>query len=208
MKFKIFSLVFILALCVAFATNANAQYMTQDLIFIKAGYIPNYTVTVDEENADDYELKGFALQGEYNLNFSGFWLGFGMEYQYMTEDSTGEEYNHSFILPMASVKVAAVGGLYLGGGLAGKYLISTEEYAGGYTAKKNIDLWLNAIMGYHLPIGEGIFLDFEGRFGWNLTNNQFSEFETSAGDMEVELKNAYDMTFFVGVGFRAPGSNY
>jgi hypothetical protein len=208
MKFKIFSFIVGIAILAAFSVNANAQYMTQDLIFIKFGYIPLYNVSFEEEDMDDSELKGFAVQGEYNLNFSGFWLGFGLEYQYMTEDSTGEDLNYSFLLPAASIKVAAVGGLYLGGGVAGKYLLTADEIASGVEFKKTIDLWVNGILGYHMPIAEGVFLDLEGRFGWNLTNRQFSEMETPGGVSEIETNNSYDFGFYAGIGFRAPGSNY
>lgn len=209
MKFRLFFIIAAFAVSAFFATNASAQYMTQDLIFIKAGYIPVYTVSYEEEGSDDTEIKGFAVQGEYNLNFSGFWMGFGLEYQYTTDDNDGDKVNHSFILPMASIKFAAVGGLYLGGGLSGKYLIATGEYEGGFKATKKIDLWANGILGYHMPVGEGVFLDLEGRFGWNLTNKQFSEVEVSGGSTyEFDVKNSYDIAFYVGVGFRAPGSNY
>ncbi|MBN2040993.1 MAG: hypothetical protein JW864_13190 [Spirochaetes bacterium] len=208
MKFRLLSFIAAVAAAVFFATNASAQYMTQDLIFVKAGYIPVYTVSYEQEGNDDSEISGFAIQGEYNLNFDGFWLGFGLEYQYMNDDADGEDVNHSFILPMASIKVAAVGGLYVGAGLAGKYLITTGEYEGGVEATKEIDLWANGILGYYMPIGEGVFLDLEGRFGWNITNRQFSEYEMGGNTYESDVENSYDIGFYVGVGFRAPGSNY
>ena len=210
MKLKMFSVLAAFALVAAFSFSANAQYMTQDVIFLKAGYIPVYTVAFDEESIDnDLEGSGFGIQGEYNLNFDGFWLGFGLEYQYITikgMESGDKDTKHGFLLPMASIKVAAVGGLYVGGGLSGKYLIQTEEFTGGAEAKKNIDLWANGILGFHTPIGEGIFLDLEGRFGWNLTNKQFSEYKDSTE--KYDMKSAYDIAFYAGVGFRAVGSNY
>ncbi len=208
MKFKMLSIIAGIALIAAFSGSADAQFMTQDLVFLKVGYIPTYTVTYDEKGIDDSELKGFAIQGEYNLNFSGFWMGFGLEYQYITDDSDSEDVHHSFLLPMASVKVAAVGGLYLGAGLSGKYLIATGEYDDGGKVKKDIDLWANGILGYNMPVAEGVFLDFEGRFGWNLTNRQFSEYEVGGTTNDVKNKNAYDIAFYVGVGFRAPGASY
>jgi hypothetical protein len=204
MRFKMLTILAALAIVISFSAIASAQYMTQDVVFVKFGYIPVYNVTVEEE---DYEANGFAVQGEYNLNFSGFWMGFGMEYQYITQDLDGDKINHHFILPMASLKVAAVGGLYVGGGLSGKYLIATKSFEDGDTKfKKDIDLWANGILGYHQPIGEGIFLDLEGRFGWNLTNRQFSKTDPDTGKYDV--KRAYDIGFYAGVGFRALGSNY
>lgn len=208
MKLKIMSVLAAFAMVAAFSLNADAQYMTQDVIFLKAGYIPVYNVSYDEEGDDwpDLESRGFAIQGEYNLNFSGFWLGFGMEYQYTKVDlENSKNIANQFILPMASIKVAAVGGLYVGGGIAGKYLIATEKNE-EYEAKKKVDLWANGILGYHTPIGEGLFLDLEGRFGWNLTNKQFSEYENVSET--YKMKNAYDIAFYAGIGFRALGSNY
>jgi hypothetical protein len=206
MKFRILSFIAGVAMIAALSGSANAQFMTQDLVFVKVGYIPTYTVSYDVEGADDSELSGFAIQGEYNLNFNKFWLGLGLEYQYMNDDEG--DVKHSFLLPMVSAKMAAVGGLYVGAGLSGKYLIATEEYEDGSEVNKKIDLWANGILGYHMPVAEGIFLDLEGRFGWNLTNNQFSEFKYGGTTYDYDTKNAYDIAFYVGVGFRAPGSNY
>ncbi len=208
MKFKIFSVLIGLAMIAAFTVKADAQYMTQDLIFIKVGYVPLYTVTPKAAGSDDIEIKGFGVQGEYNLNFSGFWMGFGLEYQYMIQDvKNGDDYTHSFLIPEVSIKFAAVGGLYLGAGVSGKYLIATKEISGVSAAKK-IDLWANGILGYHMPIADGVFFDLEGRFGWNITNKQFSEWKTPSGTQTGDLKNAYDLGFYAGIGFRAPGSNY
>jgi hypothetical protein len=223
MKLRILSVLAALAMVAAFSLSANAQYMTQDVIFLKGGYIPTYNVTFNEKTypasgaykPNDLEGSGFCAQGEYNLNFNGFWMGFGMEYQYIkikgstnNKDLFNNETKHSFILPMVSFKVAAVGGLYVGAGVAGKYLIATESDNSGSKASKKIDLWANGILGYHVPIGEGVFLDLEGRFGWNLTNKQFSEFKDSTTTNKTDPKNAYDIAFYVGVGFRAIGSNY
>lgn len=215
MKFKIFSIFAALAMVICFSFGASAQYMTKDLILIKAGYIPAYIVTFNEKDnitPKDAEMKGYAGQAEYNLNFDRIWLGFGLEYQYQTlkkNSDYNKKSHHQFIIPMASFKFNAVGGLYLGAGLAGKYLIATQEFdTYGSKFDKKIDLWANGILGYYVPVGEGVFLDFEGRFGWNLTNKQFSKGTSSSGNFETDPKYAYDIAFFVGVGFRALGSNY
>lgn len=92
--------------------------------------------------------------------------------------------------------------------MSGKYLIAAESDNDGSKPKKKIDLWANGILGYHVPVGEGVFLDLEGRFGWNLTNKQFSETELNNITLKADPKNAYDIAFYVGVGFRAIGSNY
>jgi hypothetical protein len=214
MKLRIFSVLAALAMAVAFSFSAEAQYMTQDVVFVKVGYIPTYTISFNDymgQKVDDAEFKGVAIQGEYNLNFNGFWLGFGMEYQYDRLDVKDEKNKtYQFIMPMASLKVAAVGGLYVGAGVSGKYLIAAESDSDGTKYDKKIDLWANGILGYHVPIGEGIFFDLEGRFGWNLTNKQFSSGKdgSTGATMTLDPKNAYDIAFYAGIGFRAIGSNY
>jgi hypothetical protein len=213
MKFRILSVLAALAMVVAFSFSASAQYMTQDVVFIKAGYIPAYTASFKEYEGSkpkDNEFKGAAVQGEYNLNFNGFWLGFGLEYQYDRLDVKNEKNTtYQFIIPMASIKIAAVGGLYVGGGVSGKYLIAADSFSNGSKYDKKIDLWANGILGYHVPIGEGIFFDLEGRFGWNLTNKQFSSgVDASSKTVTLKPKNAYDIAFYAGIGFRAIGSNY
>lgn len=234
---KIRHLVYLIALATLFFLphNADAQFMTEDLILIKVGYVPISTVGFDEgviiddiesptTKIGDLESKGFAVQGEYNLIFGSFWVGFGFEYQRLVVDSfsvgstDAEEFANHFICPMLSAKFAAIGGLYLGAGLAGKYLISTEDfsYENGTDKMefdKKIDLWANAILGYHIPVGEGIFLDIEGRFGYNLTNKQYEKMnsEDIAGaesKYEYTPSSAYDIAFFVGIGTRARGSMY
>ena len=64
----------------------------------------------------------------------------------------------------------------------------------------------NGILGYYTPIGEGIFLDLEGRFGYNITQNQFSKVKDDSTDYDI--KSNYDIAFYVCVGFRAAASDY
>ena len=53
MKFKIFTIFAALAMVICFSFGASAQYMTQDVIFLKAGYIPVYNTSFNEK-----ELSG------------------------------------------------------------------------------------------------------------------------------------------------------
>ncbi len=209
MKFKYLAIAGAFLMIFTFANNAHAQYMTtMDLIFLKVGWIPTYIVTYDED-IDDTETTGFAVQGEYNLNFDGFWLGFGVEYQRVVDEGEegADDTTLQFIQPMVSAKLAAVGGLYLGAGVSGKYLFGYDPEE-DYVPTKTIDLWANGILGYYFPVAEFAFITLEGRFGWNLTNNQFSELEVGNSTVDVKTKSAYDMAFYVGIGTRAPGTSY
>ena len=84
MRFKIISIILAVAIAVCFSQVASAQYMTQDIVFIKAGYVPVYNIGFKDSSNKDLNGMGAAIQGEYNLNFSNFWLGFGLEYQYQS----------------------------------------------------------------------------------------------------------------------------
>ncbi len=202
---KFYAVLAVLAFVIAFSFGAQAQTMTTDIVFLKGAYIPTSVVTFDEAGAEDADRTGFAIQGEYNLNFNNFWLGFGLEYQRLTEDGLSD----AFIVPMISAKIAAMGGLYIGGGLSGKYLISTEaDESSGAKWTKKIDLWANGIIGYYIPIAEAIFFNLEGRFGYNLTNNQYSEYEFGGSKFDIENKSAYDIAFYAGIGYRASMSDY
>lgn len=206
---KFYAVLAVLAFVFAFAFGAQAQTMTTDIVFLKVGYIPVSLASYDISGQDDLESSGLAIQGEYNLNFDKVWLGLGLEYQRLkSEFDSGTGHFNQFIQPMASVKFAALGGLYVGAGLSGKYLIATEKVggAGGYEWEKKIDLWANGILGYYTPIGEGIFLDLEGRFGYNLTKNQFSKIKDVPADYDIDSN--YDIAFYVGIGFRASASDY
>jgi hypothetical protein len=184
----------------SFITAVSSQTLTSDIVFVKAGYVPVYSYTIDAAGAKPNDFHGFAVQGEYNLNFGRFWLGFGVEWEkvYWNDDV---EYAFNFISPQFSAKLAAAGGLYVGVGAAGKYLLSSEQPAGIIEADKYIDLWVSGILGYYLPIAEAVFLDLEGKYGYNLTNTQ--EFSKN-----IEIKNNYDITLYLGIGYRATTSDY
>lgn len=211
---KFYAVLAVLAFVFAFAFGAQAQTMTTDIVFLKVGYIPVSTTSFEDTSfiQDDLEARGLAVQGEYNLNFDRIWLGFGLEYQRLKAEIDGENgHFNQFLLPMVSVKFAAAGGLYVGAGLSGKYLIATEKIKDGgneYEWEKDIDLWANGILGYYMPIGEGIFLDLEGRFGYNLTNNQFSEMKVNGVKGDTDNKSSFDLAFYVGIGYRASMSDY
>lgn len=198
MKVRLLAITAILSVLCLFSTNVNAQTLTSDIVFLKIGYVPIYsyeTEILDTKTSSDFH--GFGFQGEYNLNFNNFWLGFGLEWQ-MLYYSKDVDTTIQFLTPQISAKFAALGGLYVGAGLAGRFLIASKE-AGD--PKKKFDLWINAILGYYLPIGEAVFLDLEGKFGYNLTQQQFKQ-------SGVKISTNYDIAFYVGVGYRATASEY
>jgi len=206
---KLFAVLAVFAFVFAFSFGAQAQTLTTDIVFLKLGYIP-LSNTNYKDYSEDLESRGLAIQGEYNLNFDGFLLGFGLEYQRLKTEWDGElGHINQFIQPMISAKYAALGGLYVGAGLSGKYLIATEKVkdpGGEFEWEKKIDLWANGILGYYMPIGEGVFLDLEGRFGYNLTKKQFSKVKDEPE--KIDIDSNYDIAFYVGVGFRAAASDY
>lgn len=204
MKTKFFMVLIALAMVFSFSYGLQAQTLTSDIVFLKVGYVPISTTSFDEVLVDKNEANGFAIQGEYNLNFNNFWIGFGLEYQRLSSElktpaSTSDKYINQFIQPMISAKFAAVGGLYVGASLSGKYLIATEK-KNGFEWDKKFDVWANGIIGYYMPIAEAVFLDLEGKFGYNLTNQQFAD--------DTDVKSNYDIAVYVGIGYRAAGSDY
>jgi hypothetical protein len=87
MKSKLLLALAAFAMVFGVTAGAQAQYaVTNDVIFVNLGYIPNYTASYDVSGADDLEFMGFAAMGEYNLNLGAVWIGFGLEYQYLVDD--------------------------------------------------------------------------------------------------------------------------
>ncbi len=219
MKVKFFAVLAALLMLGAFAVPASAQYaVTDDVIFLRVGY-SQQTVTSDrfeivggppaDTNPDDFEWSGFSAQGEYNLNLNGILLGFGLEYSYMTEDEG--DYIAQYLTPQVSAKFITAGGFYIGAGLAGKYLMA-QSFEGDWVDDlewdKKIDLWGNLMVGFIMPVSEYYYVDVQGRFGWNLTNQQFESAQgTYLGtdyDIEVETASAYDIAIYM-FGFVASG---
>jgi hypothetical protein len=219
MKIKILLLA-AMAMVLSFSIGASAQTLTPDTIFLKLGYIPAYTIDPKDAANDNVEQTGFAIQAEYNKALMGFmWLGVALEYQRVTSDDfTGgaKALASSFIVPMLSVKFHALGGLYGGLGLSGKYLIGMDkiDFANGSSQEytKKFDVWCNIIVGYYMPIAEAIFFDVEARFGYNLSNKQYSEYKVknppaSPQTFKNDINSQFDFVIFVGVGYRASMSD-
>ncbi len=162
----------ILVTAVAFMTTGlQAQEMTDDVAFLRIGYQWN-TLKPDVVGATDMKLNGVAIEGEYNLNLGGMLLGFALEYAYLS-DADEKAFDYGFLSPMVTLKFLAPGGFYIGPGVSARYLMSSYLPKGAAEPDSEIDLWVNGVAGYMAPVAEGIYLDVQARFGWNVTKNQF-----------------------------------
>ena len=84
--------------------------------------------------------------------------------------------------------------------------------------KKRVDTWANFILGFHREVGNGIFFDIMGRYGYNLTNSQFKKMEISYTDSttgetttstsSLSPARAYDAAIYIGIGFSPRGHGY
>lgn len=188
-----------LALCILVAavafmtTGLQAQEMTDDVAFLRVGYQWN-TLKPDVPNAEDFKLNGLGVEGEYNLNLGGMLLGFSLEYAYLsyTEEKA---YDYGFLTPMVALKLLAPGGFYIGPGISLRYLMSSYLPKEVEEPDSEVDLWVNGVAGFMTPVAEGIYLDIQARFGWNLTNNQFE-------DWFDKIDKAYNLAVYAGIGTR------
>ena len=214
MKARIILILALFALLSVLTLPAGAQTLTSDLVFLKVGYIPVSVVDYQLEGTKDPNQKGLAVQGEYNLNLKPLLVGFGVEYQRLrTKDFTGsgdKNLDSNFIQPMLSLKFATDGGFYIGGGISGKYLMSAYQVGPNYEFTKKMDAWANGILGFYFPVSEGVYLDLEGRFGYNLTKKQYSEIESATipkTTTKQDINANYDIAVYFGIGFRAFSTN-
>lgn len=189
----------ILVAAVAFtASGLQAQEMTDDVAFLRVGYQWN-TLKPDYPNAEDFKLNGIAVEGEYNLNLGGMLLGFALEYAYLTmkydQIPNDDAYDFGFLSPMVTVKFLAPGGFYIGPGVSLRYLMSSYLPKGEDEPDSEVDLWVNGVAGFMTPVAEGIYLDIQARFGWNLTKNQFEE-------PDYKIDSNYNLAVYAGIGTR------
>ncbi|GAB4221312.1 MAG TPA: hypothetical protein PL059_12005 [Spirochaetota bacterium] len=181
------------------------------------GWNPNFVVL-------EHKSQGAALNIEYNFNTNPLLFSFGFEYQLLWDkfsvfqDIGGgvyetiklKTYLNQYMMPSVTIKYLTASGFYMGTGIALKYLAVTEKVKpdNGYDFSlefdKKLDFWSITIVGYIISINQGLYLDVQGRFGYNLTNNQFSSLKTNSpgGDMKAYLmpRTMYDAAILVGVG--------
>ena len=223
MKTKFMAILAAFTLVFAFSMSAGAQTMlTDDVAFLKLGY-SQFTGeaneitsggTVLDDDPGELEGNGYNLQGEYNMNMGNVLIGFGLEYTYMTAE-TDVDFVFHWLTPMVSAKFITAGGFYIGAGLAGKYLMGQSYESDDpedIEFDKEIDLWVNGMIGFMTPIQEFVYLDIEGRFGYNVTNNQFKDAEFTDGgssqDAEFDMDSQYDLAIYVGVGYRVAATGF
>lgn len=227
MKVKFFAVLAALLMVGAVAIPATAQELTNDVIFLRLGYVPMSVTSFDKGikgdavdpnfKWDNLESTGFAAVGEYNLNVSPVLIAFGIEYQRLTStgavnDGSGvsdfSDVVNQFVIPQVTAKFLTAGGFYIGAGIAAKWMVATEAFSIGGGSKdmkwdKAIDLWVNGVIGYIFPISDGIYMDVQGRFGYNVTGNQYSSLTEPNKSYDLSTKSAYDVAIYVGVGFKS-----
>lgn len=204
MKSKMFAIAASFLMIGALVVPAFSQELTNDVVVLRAGWIPSYTVSFDLPNMNDSEFTGFAGMAEYNLNLSPMLIGFGVEYQRVVEEGDDGEDDSiaGFLIPQVTAKFMAAGGFYIGAGVAGRYLIN-YDLGSGVETDKTIDLWLNGVIGYIAMVSDGIYLDIMGRFGYNLTNTFMDEVKVDSTTVDLKAKSAYDLAIYVGIGFKS-----
>lgn len=203
MKSKMFAIAAAVLMIGALIVPAFSQELTNDVVVIRAGWIPSYTVGF-EDGGEDGEFNGFAVMGEYNLNMNPVLIGFGLEYQRVVDEGEdgADDTVAGFLIPQVTAKFMAAGGFYIGAGVAGRYLIN-YDLGSGVETDKTIDLWLNGVIGYIAVISDGIYLDIMGRFGYNLTNTTWDEYTVGGVTYKSKADSAYDIAVYVGIGFKS-----
>lgn len=204
MKSKMFAIAAALLLIGAVTVPAFSQELTNDVVVIRAGWIPAYTVGFEPADSEDAEFTGFGVMGEYNLNLNPVLIGFGLEYQRVVDEGENgaDDAIAGFLIPQVTAKFMAAGGFYIGAGVAGRYLIN-YDLGSGVETDKTIDLWLNGVIGYIAMISDGIYLDIMGRFGYNLTNSTWDEVESGGVTSKNKPDSAYDIAVYIGIGFKS-----
>lgn len=192
MKAKLYT-PFIISILLLFtlASGVSAQELTGDLAILKAGY-QRSVYEYDDEMIDPLEFNGLALLGEYNLNLGMVHLMFGVEWSRLANSEDRDRVFH-FLTPSGAIKLVFPGGLYLGVGAAGKYMIY-QDLPGNDEFDNKWDFWAQGIAGFYFPLTEMVIFNAEGRFGWNITKNQFSEY--------IDVRTQYDITLYAGIGMR------
>jgi len=186
----------------------GAQISTgNDIIIIRAGYIYFTDTKFRESNPGKPEdvtsamFNGYAGVAEYNINFTPVLFCLGVEYQRLTGDIDNAELDGlvaQFFIPQATLKwFPDQKYFYLGTGISLKYNFDNEN-----TFKKEIDTWINIVLGFMLPLYNQIQLDLSTRIGYNITNLQWSE-RTKKGSAALQPVSSEDIfTFYIGFGYK------
>ena len=119
---------------------------------------------------------------------------------------------NQYIMPSVTVKYLTAAGFYIGTGIALKYLAVTEavkpENVDDFSLEfdREFDFWSITMVGCIMTINQGLYLDVQGRFGYNVTHNQYSSLKfkdsVESGTAYLMPRTAYDATILVGVGMK------
>lgn len=191
----------------------------------RIGYVPYTNVEFDHGsvgtapglgwNEDitlyDFKSVGPALNIEYTMNAMPILFSFGIEYRrlqtvFYQSEATGEKlkvFNDDvqFLMPMIIVKYMIPSDVYVGIGLSAYWMIDDVKMRGNQEISSKIDYWTVLLVGYMIKLQENIFLDVQGKLGYNLTKAQYSEVKEKDQYAFVNVKSSYDAAFYVGAGF-------
>ncbi len=210
------------------AAPLSAEAPSGNFAVVRLGYVPftnvvfgNGTGSTDSPWDPDSRPSGFVSRGpafniEYNINAAPVLIALGLEYRLLwtklsfTEGAPGSKNTFDdgmqhFILPMVMAKYMTPGGTYVGVGLSGKLLVAAERLkpmSENVEYEQMFDYWGVAVVGYMAKIGDGLFIDLQGRFGYNLTNSQYTELKDkdTAETSFFDVKSSHDAAFYAGVG--------
>jgi len=211
------------------AVSASAEMPSENFMVVRLGYVPFTKVVTGtgtgtaesgwdpDSRAYNYISRGPAFNIEYNINASPVLIALGLEYRLLwTKFSFGEGVPGSkatfddgmqhFILPMVMAKYMTPGGVYIGAGISGKLLVAAERLkpmSSRVEYTQMLDYWAVAAVGYMLKLDDGLFIDLQGRFGYNLTNSQYTELkDKGTGETTFfDVKSSYGAAFYAGVAF-------
>jgi len=220
----LFFVMALIAIISSFAVPLLALTPGGDFVVARIGYVPYTNVefghgAVGTEsgrswNPDitlyDFKSVGPALNVEYTMNAMPVLFSFGIEYRRLKTELYQSEadsvklkvYNSNvqFLVPMILAKYMIPSGVYVGIGLSAHWMINADKLTDNSEISSKIDYWTVVLAGYMMKLHENLFLDVQGKFGYNLTNAQYSEAKKKDHYYFMNVKSSYDAAFYVGVG--------
>jgi len=174
-------------------------------------YIMSLAKVIATERKSQGISVGSAVNVEYTMNAMPVLFSFGIEYrrlktefyQSMADSVKLKVYdgNVQFLMPMIQTKYMIPSGVYVGIGLSAHWMINADKLTDNSEISSKIDYWTVVLVGYMMKLHENLFLDVQGKFGYNLTNAQYSEAKKKDQYYFMNVKSSYDAAFYVGVGY-------